>query len=508
MQNNLKSYFPIMKRSFYAFRIEGEIKLLGNNIETGINGLKEYYITQFKGYPFTEWFWMIEFQDKYFGFQTIFTMKKAYSLSIRKYVQIDNQILEIIDLTENKKISFTQMAKKYIQFVIENNIRYEIDRTLKQSKLVQIEQTIKEKQNKVKSKKSLKKEEKITQVEEKEIDKEKFVTEQSITEIKANEFTQTKDVQSELITETHEENLSPTIIEEEGKIDDNIILSEVEQKTEETQFSVINSGIEHKSVISPIKRKSLLSEVENPLLVKERERKERIKLIEQEVIEELRKVEEEKIVCEKKRKKKETKKETKKTKTIKPKKVINDEEVTEKRKRVKKSDDIIKWNINEDEVQKFKEEVINTIKYNKCLIVVCNEREQEIKEALCKYVIEPEYVVVYQNVMEINQNEENKKLRIICNPSGLNNILYSQLQRGIKIHSSDESLPLGTIIILNQKQLSAIYGIIAINNFIQINGERCISKDNDPVSFLIQFEEIKNVDNCSSDDFLDLSESI
>ncbi|BFU23448.1 hypothetical protein EHI8A_076130 [Entamoeba histolytica HM-1:IMSS-B] len=506
MQNNLKSYFPIMKRSFYAFRIEGEIKLFGNNIETGINGLKEYYITQFKGYPFTEWFWMIEFQDKYFGFQTIFTMKKAYSLSIRKYVQIGNQILEIIDLTENKKISFNQMAKKYIQFVIENNIRYEINTTLKQSKLVQIEQTIKEKQNKVRSKKSLKKEEQIAQIEEKEkqIDKEKFVTEQSITEIKANELTQTKDDQSELITETLEENLSPTIIEEKGKIDDNIILSEIEQKTEETQFSVINSGIEYKSVISPIKRKSLLSEVENPLLVKERERKERIKLIEQEVIEELRKVEEEKIVCEKKRKKKETKK----TKTIKLKKVINDEEVTEKRKRVKKSDDIIKWNINEDEVQKFKEEVISTINNNKCLIVVCNEREQEIKEALCKYVIEPEYVVVYQNVMEINQNEENKKLRIICNPSGLNNMLYSQLQKGIKFHSSDESLPLGTIIILNQKQLSAIYGIIAINNFIQINGEKCISKDNDPVSFLIQFEEIKNVDKCSSDDFLDLSESI
>ncbi|EDR26865.1 hypothetical protein, conserved [Entamoeba dispar SAW760] len=495
-----------MKRSFYAFRIEGETKLLGDNIETGINGLKEYYITQFKGYPFTEWFWMIEFQDKYFGFQTIFTMKKAYSLSIRKYVQIDNQILEIIDLTENKKISFNQMAKKYIQFVIENNIRYEIDRTPKQSKLVEIEQTIKAKQNSIRSKKSIKREEQITQIEEKEkkVDNKSVITEQSITEIKTIELTQTNDNQSELVTETHEENTLSTLIEENGKKDDNIISSEIERNTEEIQFNVISSSIENNSIITPPKRKSLLSEVENPLLVQERERKKRIKLIEQEVSKEVKKVEEEKVVCEKKMKKKETKK----TKTIKPKKLINDKEVNEKRKRVKKSDDKIKWNINEHEVQKFKEEVINIIKNNKCLTVVCNEREKEIKEAISKYIMEPEHVVVYQNLMETNQNEENKKLRIICNPSGLNNIVYRQLQRGIKFHGSDESFPLGTIIILNQKQLSAIRNIIGINNFIGINGETYISKDSESFSFLIEFGEIKNDGNiCSSDDTLDLSDS-
>ncbi|ELP90290.1 hypothetical protein EIN_504460 [Entamoeba invadens IP1] len=122
------SFLPL-KRAYYAFKIEGDEKVFGENSrESVVNGIVEYFKKTFKAYPMVRWFWMVEYSGGYFGFQTIFSCKKAYCLSLKRSFELYGVLLELKDFTEKPKaIPFNTIVKKYIEFCINNGVKYYLE---------------------------------------------------------------------------------------------------------------------------------------------------------------------------------------------------------------------------------------------------------------------------------------------------------------------------------------------------------------------------------------------
>ena len=155
-----------------------------------------------------------------------------------------------------------------------------------------------------------------------------------------------------------------------------------------------------------------------------------------------------------KEQKKETKskKKTTKLKTTKDEEILTEEQKEMKeRKRSKSTTKDIEWNKKCFDVIQLKNEIIEILKTKSCLFVVYQDLQMKIKiqDLLEMKVIDKENVETMQTIMELNESDNNKILRICSSINGLHQSLFDKMNSGKKFHMNTiDHFPKATIFLI------------------------------------------------------------
>ena len=124
-------YFPLQKRNYYSFKIEGNTAIFGENQREGeiriINDILTEIKKIFSTSPMKRKFWMIEVINGIFCVHILGCIAKPKSILIRRHIIVNKEVeLEMKDELENepKPIPFDRAVKQYMEFAINSSLSY------------------------------------------------------------------------------------------------------------------------------------------------------------------------------------------------------------------------------------------------------------------------------------------------------------------------------------------------------------------------------------------------